>query len=335
MPIIKCPKCKKRYDPGVEEELEDMPASMSLKVVCPSCGQWVRLPELEPVRAPAAPPKILREMRAQSRLVDDDEETDRPIKEKKQPAVIRLICPGCEKTLKVNETQAGKIITCPACKTRFQVPQPELDEHPPPKPSRRVTAAAVDEEEAEEKPRRKRHDKEEDDEDKPRRSRRDEEEDEEPRPRPRAKKKKKKLRSRQGGGFAEWGLITQVLVISAAIWAISFALGFVWPPLMFVALGVGAILTIVGGIMFLIVVIQDDIIQVILCFFVPFYSLFYLITHFDECKQAFFIQMAGIGFLTLSMCAGVGAIAVMGKPEPPKKVELDRPALVAPLFIRV
>jgi hypothetical protein len=129
-------------------------------------------------------------------------------------------------------------------------------------------------------------------------------------------------------------MITKVLVVCAAIWAISFALGFVWPPLMFVATGVGAILTIVDGIMFLIVVIQDDIVQVILCFFVPFYSLFYLITHFDECKHAFFIQIAGIGFLTLSMCAGGGAIAVMGKPEPPKKVELDRPAQVAPLLIR-
>jgi hypothetical protein len=177
--------------------------------------------------------------------------------------------------------------------------------------------------------------KEEEDEDKPRRSRGDDEEDEEPRPRPRAKKKKKKSRSRQGGGFAEWGIITKVLVVCAAIWAISFALGFVWPPLMFLAVGVGAILTIVGGIMFLIVVIQDDIVQVLLCFFVPFYSLFYLVTHFDECKHAFFIQMAGFGFLTLSMFAGVGTIAVMGKPEPPKKVELDRPAPVAPLFIRV
>ena len=107
MPIIKCPKCKKRYDPGVEEELEDMPGSMSLKVVCPACGQWVRLPELEPVRAPAAPPKILREMRAQSRLVDNDEEIARPIKEK-QPAVNRWICPGCEKTLQVNENPGRK-----------------------------------------------------------------------------------------------------------------------------------------------------------------------------------------------------------------------------------
>jgi uncharacterized protein YbaR (Trm112 family) len=346
MPIIKCPKCKKRYDPGVDEELEDMHGSMSLKVVCPACGQWVRLPELEPIRAPAAPPEILREMRAQSRLVDDDEGTDRPIKEKKQPAVIRLICPGCEKRLQVKETQAGKIITCPTCETRFQVPQPEPDEPPPPKPSRRVTAAAMDEEkprrgrrdeeEDEEKPRRKRQNEEEEDEDKPRRSRRDEEdeEEEEPRPRPRAKKKKKKSRSRQSGGFAEWGMITKVLVVSAAIWAISFALGFVWPPLMFVALAVGAILSFVGGIMFLIVVIQDDIIQVILCLFVPFYSLFYLVTHFDECKNAFFIQMAGIVFLMVTMCAGVGSLAVMGNPEQPKKGELHRPALVVPSFTR-
>jgi hypothetical protein len=88
VPIVKCPKCKKRYDPGFDEALEDvadMPGDVSVKVVCPACGQWVRLPEKEPIPPPAAPPEILKEMRSQSRLVDDTE-ADRPRKKRKPKA---------------------------------------------------------------------------------------------------------------------------------------------------------------------------------------------------------------------------------------------------------
>jgi hypothetical protein len=89
MPIVKCPSCKKRYDPGVDEELEnlvDMPVSVSLKVACPACGQWLRLPENEPIPAPAAPPAILKEMMSQSRLVDD---TDDDLPKKKRATRVK------------------------------------------------------------------------------------------------------------------------------------------------------------------------------------------------------------------------------------------------------
>jgi len=36
MPVVTCPKCESRYDPGVDEELEGIdPSQMSLKVVRP------------------------------------------------------------------------------------------------------------------------------------------------------------------------------------------------------------------------------------------------------------------------------------------------------------
>ena len=73
MAIITCPSCQRRYDPGVEEELDDLPGNVSLKVVCPACGQWLRLPEREPIDPPNAPPEVLREMQAQSKLVDGDD----------------------------------------------------------------------------------------------------------------------------------------------------------------------------------------------------------------------------------------------------------------------
>lgn len=88
--IVKCPKCKRRYDPGVDEELEDleeMGGDVSLKVVCPACGQWLRLPEREAIPAPKVSPEMLEEMKAQSRLIDDDDEDEddepRPRKRKR------------------------------------------------------------------------------------------------------------------------------------------------------------------------------------------------------------------------------------------------------------
>lgn len=71
MPIVTCPKCESRYDPGVDEELEGIaPSEMSLKVVCPVCAQWIRLPENEPVEGPAVSRKILESMMGQSRLIE-------------------------------------------------------------------------------------------------------------------------------------------------------------------------------------------------------------------------------------------------------------------------
>ena len=71
MPVVTCPKCKSRYDPGMDEELEGIdPSQMSLKVVCPACGQWLRLPENEPVVGPAVPAHILKTMMGQSRLIE-------------------------------------------------------------------------------------------------------------------------------------------------------------------------------------------------------------------------------------------------------------------------
>lgn len=68
MSVVQCPKCKSDYDPG-NDELDDLPAGMSIKVVCPACGQWLRLPEKDMIPAPAAPPEILSEMMKQSRLI--------------------------------------------------------------------------------------------------------------------------------------------------------------------------------------------------------------------------------------------------------------------------
>ena len=48
--------------------------NLAIKVVCPSCGQWVRLPEQEPVAPPDVSPEVLAEMGKQSKIVPADDE---------------------------------------------------------------------------------------------------------------------------------------------------------------------------------------------------------------------------------------------------------------------
>ena len=70
----------------------------------------------------------------------------------------------------------------------------------------------------------------------------------------------------------------------------------------------GWLTALVGGVMFLIVAFQDDVMQGILCWFVPFYSLFYLITHWEEEKVPFFIQIAGFVMVFMGSCAFGGGM---------------------------
>jgi hypothetical protein len=48
-----------------------MPGNLSLKAVCPGCGQWLRLPEHERIDPPAAAPEMMRQMHAQARMLED------------------------------------------------------------------------------------------------------------------------------------------------------------------------------------------------------------------------------------------------------------------------
>jgi hypothetical protein len=73
MPVVECPSCHRHYDPENEAALKTAGPRMSVKVPCPACGQWVRLPEWECVEAPGFPPAILKEMSSQSRLLPEDD----------------------------------------------------------------------------------------------------------------------------------------------------------------------------------------------------------------------------------------------------------------------
>lgn len=42
--------------------------------------------------------------------------------------MIRIPCPGCDKTLRMPDALAGRTVACPQCKTKFRAPAPETTE---------------------------------------------------------------------------------------------------------------------------------------------------------------------------------------------------------------
>jgi hypothetical protein len=244
--------------------------------------------------------------------------------------MIRLDCPGCDKKLNVRDELAGRTVRCPQCKTTFRAPEPEPPDEglpeerstarpsrkpqPQPRPQRRPIEEDEDREAITERPlprgkRRPAGEDEDGDREAARRGRRrgdDEEdfEDDEPRRRPAPKRKKK----RRGGDAA--GLISGIepfywgLIGVGVFWLLTLIPTFVWPAFSMVPLVLGWLLAVAGGIWFLMVAFQDSALAGVLCLLVPFYSLYYLITHFEETKRPFFVQLLGCLLVMTASCAG-------------------------------
>lgn len=234
--------------------------------------------------------------------------------------MIRFLCPGCDKKLAVPDDKGGKVGACPTCKTRFQIPgaappdddvetgvtaDPPLKRRPPRSdddeaPVRRRRTAPNDL--VDEPPRRRRSEVSDDDDD-------DDIPDAEA-ARPRKKKKKKRRRSESGGGLP-LGLDAYSLAM-IGIFMIGLPLvgiSFVFPPVSLLAMGIGWLASLVGGVWFLIVAFQDDSTQGILCLVVPAYSLVYLFLNWGETWRPFSLQMAGILISVLSMCCNGDFVA--------------------------
>jgi DNA-directed RNA polymerase subunit RPC12/RpoP len=240
--------------------------------------------------------------------------------------MIHLRCAKCHSKLAVQDALAGRLAACPKCHSKLRIPSPETAEEEE-APEDRISAAPkresysqsrrtrqpVEEEDEEDRPRRRIEEDDEEDE-RPVRSRRRpiEEaevpaEDDEPRPRPR-KKRRKRRRPRETSDFlanVNWFLVG--LGGLAFIWIVSLGLAFAFPPFALVPMGLGWLLSMVGGVWFLIIAFQDDVTAGILCLLVPFYSVYYLITNFDSVKMPFFAQMLGLVMIMSSTCvAGRG-----------------------------
>ena len=252
--------------------------------------------------------------------------------------MIRLSCPRCQKQLGIKDELAGRLVACPKCQARIRVPQPEAKEleevddavvesistaprrgrRPPPHMTRRADEEE-DRREAAPRSRRLRDDE------------GDEEDEEEPRPRP-IRKRKKKRRGRRSGAAGGMGGALIALGVVAAVCLVMVVVSIFVPALAVVPIGLGWVISLAGGIWFLVCAFQDDVTQGLLCLFVPFYSLIYLISHFEEVKKPFFVQVIGVVLLMGGGCAGGLGAAKEEKKMYNPRAQLQAPWAVLPAF---
>jgi acetyl esterase/lipase len=231
--------------------------------------------------------------------------------------MIRFRCPKCDKRLGVKESQAGTIGACPECKHKFRIPgvpaedeftnspprksaPKEEDERPAPAPRKRRRVDDEDrfspeDDERPSPPLRKRR-RVDDDED---RSSDDDEAERKP-----ARKRKKKRRKKASGLPAWLDGFAIALVGLRLVGLLTSGIALIWPAASLLPLGLGGLVAMVGGLWFVVVAFQEDTVAGFLCLIVPFYSLYYLVTHFDDEKRPFFLQLVGTILVMMGSCAG-------------------------------
>lgn len=230
---------------------------------------------------------------------------------------IVVLCPDCSARLTAPDSAAGKNVKCPKCQTLMTLPaapppepepEPEFEVVEPPPPPPRKRPRVDDDEDAtplklkggEERPAsRSKWDDDEDDE---------EEEEERPRRRKRPRRKKRRARSDDDGGtpFENFGPISIWVGIALVVWLIGLILGLIFPLALLIPVGIGFVIAIAGNIWFLVIAFKENVLHGVLCLVVPCYSLFYLITRWEACKEAFLVGLAGWFLYMVPMCAGGG-----------------------------
>ncbi len=226
--------------------------------------------------------------------------------------MIRFHCPACRKGLSVADGMAGRAAQCPGCKGKVRIPMPvveveeaELDEAiaiPKRAPSvvaskrRPVEENVEDDEEEIERPRRAKR----------RRADEDDEDDTQFAAEPKRRKKKRNRARTAVGGVDPFYL---GLIGIAVVCLLSTALGLIWPAISAVAILLGMMLVVVGGIWIVVIAFGESSTDGILCLLIPFYSLYFVLAHFPETKKAFFAYLVGVFFVIANSCAGAIAEA--------------------------
>ncbi|MFL5338894.1 MAG: hypothetical protein ACJ8F7_01905 [Gemmataceae bacterium] len=211
--------------------------------------------------------------------------------------MIRLRCSTCQKVLGVKPELAGRMVLCPACKTKLRVPagqaiQPEVVEPDVVEDLEVVKPSPITS--AKPQPAPSRRERDDDDRD---------DEDEEYERRPRRRKRRKRRRSSAGGlsVLDDHFLIIVAAVGIAALLALGLAIAVpVTRPLVDMGLsGLGA----VGGIWLLVLAFMEDTTQGVLCLCVPCYMLYFAASRFDEVKLP--ACLYGIGLITHLILLGM------------------------------
>jgi hypothetical protein len=266
----------------------------------------------------------------------------------------RFRCPGCKDLQEYDESLAGQVFACTNCGKKVRLPanaapaksatikkdrdeEEDEEERKPARPAAKRKPVEEEEEEEERistRPAAKRKAVEEDDGPYP-------DDEDEPEDRPRRKRIKKKRRGpsratsnlvKLPGGFKLSPFALTLVGFGAAgvvLILIGFVFSFVFPPvaavLSILLYGMAMLLMMGGGLWMLVIAFQDDVLQGLLCLFIPFYSLFYLITHFEDCKRPFFVQLVGFALMFGAACPLACAGAGGGAPMPPQQFPSSPP----------
>lgn len=110
-------------------------------------------------------------------------------------------------------------------------------------------------------------------------------------PRPRLARSRHR---RAGNGLPKPGPIAIALGVAGLLILMSFLI----PGAGLALMWVGIAIAVVANLWFLLVVLSDSILQVLLCFFIPFYSLFYILTHWEESRHPFLLSIYGTFILS-------------------------------------
>ncbi|HYH65681.1 MAG TPA: hypothetical protein VD866_13375 [Urbifossiella sp.] len=223
-------------------------------------------------------------------------------------AVLRVVCPGCDKTLGLPAAAAGKPAKCPACGIKFLVPD-DLEPEPAPAPKPRPRPAPP--------PRRRPRD--EDDDEPVSRRRRvyddddDDDDDDDERPSRRSRAKPKKRRRAGGGGMPEWyggplGRLAENAVITLLLALLALASPMVAGWLL---IGWGFVLASVSAIWFLVLAGREGVDQVLLNLFIPFYSVYYAITRWDDVKHPVTLNLIGGAQYTIGILLVLAPLLAM------------------------
>jgi hypothetical protein len=206
--------------------------------------------------------------------------------------MIRFRCPKCAKKLGVDDSRLGEVVICPGCQGRLRIPVRKNGEEPG-QAVYKISRPTGEEEPFPPVRRRKRAE----DEDGPS----SDSEAAESRPVPRRRKKRRKTPAGLPWGLD--GFVAAILGV-AVVGLVSLVLAWIWPTATFMPLGLGLVLIWVGAIWFLVMAFQDSLAAGLLCLFVPFYGLYYLVTHFDEVKRPFLVQLLGVVVVMVGSCTG-------------------------------
>ncbi|MFN0197194.1 MAG: MJ0042-type zinc finger domain-containing protein [Planctomycetaceae bacterium] len=200
---------------------------------------------------------------------------------------ITVSCPECAQTYRLKDELAGKKVRCKGCETIIPIPQAssEIEDY------NFDDDLDFDDEQNEREARRRRavrnqsHTK------------------------TATKKKKKKRRSSnddlEGGDL--WFSRATKIALGVGAFDFAFALLFFVTNLdilkgpsaiaMMGSIGLAMIYIIAGGLWNLSIVLEEDVLCLLLWFFVPFYSLYYIISRWDQCARPVLIQFMGFGII--------------------------------------